>query len=102
MAVDGVEGLDGAEVEFFRHGAERPVSAAVGGAQDGAVGACRPRDAVAGGVDGVQVGGGGRGLNLPLGVGRGCRKENGENEGVAHRRKVYTRNAKSRWHPARL
>ena len=83
----GVEGLDGAEVELLRHGAERPVSAAVRGAQDSAVGACRPRDAVAGGVDGVQVGGGGRGLNLPLGLRRSCRKENDENEGVTHRRK---------------
>ena len=90
----GVEGLDRAKVELRCigwHDTLQPAGAAVGGAQNGAVGACRPCNSVAGGVDGMKVGGGGRGLNLPLSVGRDCREEEAEKEMGAHIKSVIRR-----------
>jgi len=73
----GVEGLDAAEVEVLGvgwDGAALPEVAGVFGAEDGAVGAGGPGDALAYVVDAAEVGGGG-GLDGPLGVQgerRGC------------------------------
>src|ERR1700679_311554 len=67
----GVEGLDAAEVEVLGagwDGAGLPEVAGVFGAQDGAVGAGGPGDALADVVDAAEVGRGG-GLEGPLGLG---------------------------------
>ena len=66
----GVEGLDAAEVELAGggwNGAGLPVGAVVCAAEDCAVGARGPDDAVADVVDAAEVGGGGGVEDLPLG-----------------------------------
>ena len=96
----GVEGLDAAEVEVVgvgRGGAALPVFAVVGGAEDGAFGAGGPGDVVAKGVDAAEVSGGGGGLDLPLGLGRGGNEESGEDKGRTHLVEVYARDSRARW-----
>src|SRR6185437_3484008 len=84
-----VEGLDGAEVEVLgggRFGCELPDDAGVLGAEDGAVGAGGPGDAVADVVDAAEVGGGVGVVEGPLGsrYGGGYGEEREEKECARH------------------
>ena len=65
-------------------GAGLPVGAVVCAAEDCAVGAGGPDDAVADVVDAAEVGGGGGLEDLPLGVGGGGEEKRCEEEGGAH------------------